>query len=253
MHGPSALRSGIVAASDSATMAMLESDLYPPVKRFLERQGYAVKGEIGACDVVAVRGDEPPVIVELKRAFGIELLLQGVDRQAVTDAVYLAIPKPKRGRVSGAVQLCRRLGLGLLVVTARDVEALADPAPYKPRKEPRRRTMLLREFARRVGDTEVGGSAARKPRMTAYRQDALRIAAFIAADGRAKVAAARAATGVAKAGPMLLTDVYGWFARLERGVYGLSPKGVVALETYAVMVAEISAGYRRPSAAPFSE
>ncbi len=82
--------------------------------------------------------------------------------------------------------------------------------------------------------------------MTAYRQDALRLAAFIAADGRAKVAAARAATGVEKAGPMLLDDVYGWFARLERGVYGLSPKGVAALETYAVTVAAISAECRTP-------
>jgi len=43
-----------------------ESDLYAPIKRFLEAQGYAVKGEIGPCDVMAVRGDEAPVIVELK-------------------------------------------------------------------------------------------------------------------------------------------------------------------------------------------
>ncbi len=225
---------------------MLEADLYPPVKRFLERQGYAVKGEIGACDVVAVRGDEPPVIVELKRAFGIELLLQGVDRQAMTDAVYLAIPKPKRDRLSGAQQLCRRLGLGLIVVAPRHVEALVDPAPYRPRAQPRRRAMLLKEFSRRIGDTEVGGSAARRPRMTAYRQDALRLAAFIAADGRAKVAAVRAATGVEKAGPMLLADVYGWFSRLERGTYGLSPKGLAALETYAAAVAVISAECRKP-------
>ncbi len=225
---------------------MLESDLYAPVKRFLERQGYVVKGEIGACDVVAVRGDEPPVIVELKRAFGIELLLQGVNRQSVTDVVYLAIPKPKRDRTAGAAQLCRRLGLGLLVVAPRSVEAIVDPAPYRPRRDPRRKTLLLKEFARRVGDTELGGSAARRPRMTAYRQDALRLAAFIAADGRAKVSVARAATGVEKAGPMLLDDVYGWFARLERGVYGLSPKGVAALETYAVTVAAISAECRTP-------
>ncbi len=136
--------------------------------------------------MVAVRGDEPPVIVELKRAFGIELLLQGVNRQSVTDAVYLAIPKPKRDRTAGAAQLCRRLGLGLLVVAPRSVEALVDPAPYRPRRDPRRRTMLLKEFARRVGDTELGGSAARRPRMTAYRQDALRLAAFIAADGARK-------------------------------------------------------------------
>src|SRR5882672_387356 len=69
----------------------LESDLYAPVKALLEGQGYSVKGEVRGCDVVAVRGKEPPVIVELKRAFGLGLVLQGVDRLALSDAVYLAI------------------------------------------------------------------------------------------------------------------------------------------------------------------
>jgi len=225
---------------------MPETDLYAPVKRFLERQGYVVKGEIGACDVVAVRGDEPPVIVELKRGFSIGLLLQGVDRQSVTDAVYLAIPRPKRAQLSGASRLCKRLGLGLLVVAPRGVEALADPAPYRPRSMPKRRALLLKEFARRVGDTETGGSAARRPRMTSYRQDALRLAAFIA-DGTAKVAACRSATGVERAGAMLLADVYGWFSRRGRGVYALSAKGQAALVEYAAAVATLDPPQRLPA------
>jgi hypothetical protein len=57
-----------------------EADLYPAVKAFLEAQGYDVKGEIRGCDVVATRGEESPVIVELKLAFSLALLLQGVDR-----------------------------------------------------------------------------------------------------------------------------------------------------------------------------
>ena len=44
----------------------MEAELYGPVKAFLEDRGYEVKGEIGPCDLVAVRGDEAPVIVELK-------------------------------------------------------------------------------------------------------------------------------------------------------------------------------------------
>ena len=69
----------------------LESDLYAPIKALLEGQGYSVKGEVKGCDVVAVRGQEPPVIVELKRAFGISLVLQGVARLTITDNVYLAV------------------------------------------------------------------------------------------------------------------------------------------------------------------
>ena len=58
----------------------LESDLYAPVKALLEGQGYSVKGEVLGCDVVAVRGKELPVIVELKQTFGIGLVLQGVKK-----------------------------------------------------------------------------------------------------------------------------------------------------------------------------
>jgi hypothetical protein len=119
---------------------MAETDLYPPVKRFLEAQGYGVKGEVRECDVVAVRGDEAPVIVELKTGFSLQLLLQGVDRQAMSDAVYLAFRAPKRRQLGDILKLCKRLGLGVLVVTGDFVEAMADPAPYQPRKDKRRAT-----------------------------------------------------------------------------------------------------------------
>ncbi len=215
---------------------MRETDLYLPVKRYLEAQGYSVKGEIRECDVVGVRGDEPPVIVELKTSFSLQLVLQGIDRQVITDAVYLAFPPPRRRQHSDIVKLCKRLGLGILLVTGDHVEALVDPAPYQPRKAAKRMTMLLKEFAHRVGDTTSGGSA-RGIRMTAYRQDALRCAAFIAKHGPSKPAMLRKEAGVAKAPAMLLADVYGWFVRVERGIYGLSPKGEQSLIAFADVVA----------------
>jgi len=56
-----------------AAAALGEVELYAPVKRFLEARGYEVKGEVCGCDLVARhiddRGDEPPVIVELKLRF----------------------------------------------------------------------------------------------------------------------------------------------------------------------------------------
>jgi hypothetical protein len=76
----------------------LESDLYAPVKALLEGQGYSVKGEVRGCDVVAVRGSEPPVIVELKRTFGIGLVLQAVNRLTLTDAVTRSISRSAPGR-----------------------------------------------------------------------------------------------------------------------------------------------------------
>ncbi|MCZ8375916.1 MAG: DUF2161 family putative PD-(D/E)XK-type phosphodiesterase [Beijerinckiaceae bacterium] len=217
---------------------MAETDLYRPIKLFLERQGYAVKGEVRDCDIVAVRGDEAPVIVEMKTGFSLPLLLQGVDRQAMSDAVYLAFGPPKRRQQSDIVKLCKRLGLGVLVVTGDFVEPLADPLPYQPRRNTRRTTLLLKEFAHRVGDPNIGGST-RRPRMTAYRQDALRIAGLLAREGASRVAQLREGTGVGRAAAILQDDVYGWFQRESRGIYALSPKGLGALEQFAEALAAL--------------
>ncbi|CAN1491629.1 COG5482 Uncharacterized conserved protein [Rhabdaerophilaceae bacterium] len=219
---------------------MAETELYAPVKRFLETQGYDVKAEIRDCDVVAVRGTEAPVIVELKTGFSLQLLLQGVDRQTLSDAVYLAFRPPKRRQLADIVKLCKRLGLGLLVVTGEFVEALADPLPYQPRRNARRTGLLLREFANRIGDPNEGGST-RRPRMTAYRQDALRLAAFMSHQGPTQLARLRNEAGVARAAGIVQNDVYGWFERTCRGVYGLSPKGVQALSTFAEAIAALGA------------
>ena len=223
---------------------MRETDLYPPVKAFLEAQGYVVKSEIEGCDVVAIRGEEPPVIVELKAVFSLALVFQGIARQGVTDDVYLAVPPfPRRsGRRNDALALCRRLGLGLLTVRLEPtafVEALLDPAAYRPRPRRERLGRLLREFQRRVGDPNQGG-ASRRGIMTAYRQDALRCAAYLGANGPTKAAIVARAVGVARAGVMMRVDHYGWFERapgMPPGVYGLSPKGRAALDEYAGVVA----------------
>ncbi len=209
----------------------LESDLYAPVKALLESQGYSVKGEVRGCDVVAVRGSEPPVIVELKRAFGLGLVMQGVDRLALTDLVYLAVGAwPKQ--MKGVRRLCRRLGLGFMVVVGKRVDVVLDPVPYQPRKNRKKAGRMLGEHARRVGDPNRGGSSTRVPIMTAYRQEALRCAGFLAKNGPMKVAALRAACDAPKAAVILQQDVYGWFERVERGVYTLTPKGKKGLELF---------------------
>ena len=77
-----------------------ETALYKPVKAFLEKQGFEVKGEICGCDAVAIRDGEPPIVVvaELKLAFSLELVLQAVDRMRVADEVYLAVAATRRSR-----------------------------------------------------------------------------------------------------------------------------------------------------------
>ncbi len=210
---------------------MSEADLYQPVKELLEAQGYTVKGEIGPCDVVAMRGDEPPVVVELKKQFNLALVLQGVERLSVSDTVYIAFRVGKKESASwrtkrkSVLSLLRRLGIGLITVSSRgNAVAVLDPSPYQPRTNKRKKQRLLKEFSERVGDPEVGGSSSRQ-RLTAYRQDAIRCAAALSKTGVLKASVVRDQSGVEKAGVIMLANHYGWFERVERGYYALSPKG----------------------------
>ena len=210
-----------------------ESALYAPIKALLESQGYVVKGEVGPADMVACRGDEPPVIVELKRGFTLSLLHQATDRLRMTASVYLAVPEGRGARwrtsLKANTTLCRRLGLGLILVHRGIAQVALDPGPYAPRLDTARRGKLLREFARRDGDPVAGGLPTSAGRMTAYRQDALRLAAHLAAAGPSRGAAVAAATGVAKATRMMADNPYGWFERVAKGTYALTPRGSAAL------------------------
>jgi len=228
--------------------ACLEAALYPPLKQFLERQGYEVKGEVKGCDLVARRGDEPPVIVELKLRFNLPLVLQGIDRLTLTERVYLAVPRPERHARGGPLaperpeirKLCRRIGLGLILVgrTRKTVEILEEPVPYRPRQAKSRALRLLDEFSRRVGDANVGGAVG-VPVVTAYRQDALRCARVLSLYGPMRLGVLRALAGVPRAARILQRNVYGWFDRIERGTYRLTPEGDQALSRFAEAIPAI--------------
>ena len=211
---------------------MKESDLYRPLKLFLESQGYQVKGEVQDCDVVAVRGEEPPVVVELKRSLNLDLVLQGVERLALTSSVYIGVPnrcavlKKKRKHL---IKLLKMLGLGLVMIDPDpkygSVAVLLDPGEYRPRQSKHRRERLLGEFVQRVGDPNLGGSAMRRGIMTAYRQQALAIARFLQQHGPTKAATIAQTLEEPKTRDILYRNVYGWFDRESYGVYALSPRG----------------------------
>ncbi len=214
-----------------------EADLYAPVKAFLQRRGYEVKGEVGAADVVARRADEPPVIIELKRAFSLTLFHQGITRLAMSDHVYLAVAhkpgKPFQRALKDNVKLARRVGLGVMTVRLRDyhVEVHADPGPYAPRKSPKKTARLLRAFDRLQGDPNEGG-ATRHGLVTGYRQDALRCARFLAVHGPSRGAQIKAWAEVPDATRIMANDHYGWFSRVSRGVYDLTEAGRKGLADY---------------------
>lgn len=218
----------------------METALYLPIKGFLEAAGYSVKGEIAGCDLVGLSPDEPPVVVicELKLSFNLELILQAVDRAAASDEVWIAarVSAKGKGRESDGRyrNLCRRLGFGMLSVADNGtVDVIVSPQALMPRKNPRKRSRLVTEHKKRKGDPAIGGST-RSPIMTAYRQQALACAAALQA-GPLRPRDLKSITP--SAATILRGNVYGWFERIDHGVYGLTATGVEALIRWPVAAA----------------
>ncbi|MBB2673567.1 UNVERIFIED_ORG: hypothetical protein GGE44_003132 [Rhizobium esperanzae] len=219
----------------------METSLYLPVKAFLEAAGYVVKGEVGGCDLVGLSDSEPPVVVvcELKLSFNLELLLQAVDRASMSDEVWIAARVSAKGRGRETDRryrdLCRRLGIGMLGVSdGGEVSIIVSSVSPMPRTNPKRRSRLVREHQRRRGDPAVGGGS-RAPIMTAYRQQALLCASALE-QGLQRPREMKALA--ANAGSILRDNVYGWFERIEKGIYTLTPAGQAALLRWPQPVAD---------------
>jgi len=206
---------------------MLETDLYGPLKAWFEAQGFEVRGEVLHCDLVAQKGDDL-VVVELKLKPSLKLLYQATDRLQLTDEVYIGLPAPtKKGKALKAFQkLLQNLGIGLLLVQTssighRIIQAL--PPSKIPRRRSRRKALALtQEFSGRGKTDNLGGTASNKI-LTVYREDALLIVAFmehleiVAPKVLVKLGCATRASSI------LRDNHYGWFERVKRGYYTLSP------------------------------
>lgn len=221
-----------------------ETQLYPPIRDMLVARGYTVRSEVGGCDIVATRGDDL-VVVELKRRPSLALLIQAAQRQRVADSVYVALPKPEGREMDlrwrRLQHLLRRLELGLILVSfstpVPTVEVAFDPQPFRPRRDCRRRRVLLGELAARSGEHNQGGSC-RRGIVTAYREKALFIACCLERYGPLTPARLRDLGAGEKTLSILSRNVYGWFQRVDHGVYALTPAGQKGLEEYADIVAQ---------------
>jgi len=217
------------------------------VKTYFTALGYDVKGEVGAADIVALpldKDDVEPVIIELKTSFSLSLFHQAINRQSITDKVYIAVPR-KSGKaalvsIRRNKMLCRRLGLGLITVRLKDNQVIihCEPKPFTPRKIKARKAKLLSEFENRHGDPNKGGMTS-DGLMTSYRQGALRCAKVLHDEGACKASYVAKMAGFEKARNLMASNHYGWFEKIDRGVYGLTPSGAQALDDHADLVASM--------------
>ena len=185
-----------------------------------------------------------PIIIELKTGFTLSLFHQAINRQSMTDQVYIAVPRKTGKAALVAIRrnkmLCRRLGIGLITVRLKDgaVVVHCEPAPFTPRKIKARKTKLLAEFESRYGDPNKGGMTS-SGMMTSYRQGALRCAKVLYDEGACKASYVAKMAGFEKARNCMSANHYGWFEKVDRGVYGLTREGAKALESHADDVASM--------------
>ena len=221
-----------------------ETDLYEPIRAFLEEEGYQVQAEVKGCDIAAVK-DGQLVIVELKKAFNLKLVYQGLERQSLTEQVFVAIPRPKKGQREKAwkdmLKLLKRLELGLLTVALdsplHTVDVVLEPSDSIAWKNRKKREKVQAELEQRQVDGNVGGMTRRKI-MTAFREKSIRLACMLEREGQISTASLRE-RGLEDYIGIFVKNYDKWFKRVEKGVYALSEKGREALENedYAKAVA----------------
>jgi len=219
--------------------ALKETHLYPPLKAWLEAQSYTVRGEVGRCDLAAEK-DGNLIAIELKLRPSLVLLAQAAERQEYADSVYIALPatseRPRPPSLRNLRRLLKRLGIGLILITFMKkktrVEVLIHPGSRTGalRNRPKKKTIILREIAGRDMDMTPGGQTGGKPRVSAYRQRAVRLAVWLSILGEASPARLKKLGASDDTGIILSRNLYGWFERVQRGVYRLHEAGITALK-----------------------
>ena len=205
-----------------------ETDMYEPVRNLLQEQGFIVRGEVKGCDIAAMKGDALWV-VELKLSANISLLYQAIERTALTDWVFIAIPRPKNSRdknFPSLKKLLKKLNLGLITVgldtPVRYAEIVIFPTGTDS-KETKKSNAVRSEISGRTVDTP--GGITKSMLITAYRERCVRIACLLNEKGPLSTRELVKLGCEKDASKILRLNAYGWFIKVSTGVYTLSGVG----------------------------
>ncbi|MBN2617784.1 MAG: hypothetical protein JXR64_05665 [Spirochaetales bacterium] len=214
-----------------------EIDIAKPVEEFFEDLGFTVRSEVKGCDITAFRGEEL-IVIECKKMVNLKLIYQAVDRQEFCDSVYLAVPSGAvtRSNKRSLNKLLKRLELGLIFVhfmkNKTKVEVIFEPKENRRIKKHRKKINIIDEIKQRSGNYNVGGSVGKKL-MTAYKENALEIALQLKEKGALSCKELKDLGTSVKTYSILYQNHYGWFFKDSGyGKYGLSDKGIIAVEDY---------------------
>jgi len=210
--------------------------MYAPVKTFFADLGFEVKGEVKGCDMVLTK-DGALIVIELKTGINLKLIFQALERQKITNQVYIAVPRMKNTRSKlyrNTLALVQKLELGLLTVAmdspVKTVEIINFP-PLASYINSRKSGPILKEARGRTFDLNKGGSSGKKL-LTAYREKVIKIACALEFLDESSAPAMIEKYDCDKYTNSILNfNPYGWFIKVRRGVFSLSEKGKIALSS----------------------
>jgi hypothetical protein len=210
-----------------------ETQLFEPVRRLLEKNGYTVKAEIQACDIVAFKDDEI-LVVEMKRQFNLKVVYQAMERRTITDKVYIAVPRPKRYSDKNTRMMRKmldELGIGLIAVGiegAPIAEFVAEPKKTK-QINPKKKKRIISEADGRNMDMNVGGST-RSKIITAYTEASVLALCHMERFDTLNTRNLKKLGYTDKIRNAFRSNAYGWFEKVDVATYAMSEKGILALE-----------------------
>ncbi|MBR1649607.1 MAG: hypothetical protein IJ691_00415 [Lachnospiraceae bacterium] len=228
----------------------MERDLFGPVKEYFEKQGYICDGEVEDIDLYMEKGEEH-VAVELKVDLDFKALRQAALRQKYVETVYIAVFKPMSLRNTAyrdKLYLLKRLGIGLLLVSKKSLEVQVANEPLVTelsvyqKQNRNKKKKLTAEFSKRRTKNNVGGVRGEKL-ISAYREDALLVLdACAELGGEVKGREVRKLCNIEKTADILRSNYYGWFEKIETGVYRVTDAGYAALEEFEDTVYKLKRG-----------
>ena len=220
-------------------MQQMEKDLFGPIKKHFEAQGFVCDGEVDGIDMYMEK-DGVNVAVELKVSLDFRVVMQAALRQKLVPYVYIGTFSTKKTRSSlfnDKLYLLKRLGIGLILVSKRTkiVNVVCEPEEVSMKDTAssiRKRKHLHEEFSGRKTRLNTGGVNKQKL-ITSYREDALLVLNALAElGGEASPKEASVQCGVERARGILYGNPYGWFEHTGKASYRISEKGYDALEEF---------------------
>lgn len=218
----------------------METDLFEPIKEYFEKQGFTCDGEVLDIDLYMEKGDEKAA-VELKQELNFRVFQQAALRQKQVEMVYIGTFTPKNMRshaFKDKLYLLKRLGIGLIVVSKKtgEVQIVSEPVVSElsafQKRNTKKSETLSKEFNKRKTKNNTGGVHGKKL-ITSYREDALLVLDSLAElGGEEKNTVVRNSSGIKKTSEILRNNYYGWFEKVETGLYRITDKGYNALEEF---------------------